>query len=228
MTSERSERVAGAERAGEAASERGRRGVRRGEAPRLRKVDAYISKAQPFAKPILEHIRDLVHQAVPGIEETMKWSFPHFDYKGIFCAMAAFKAHCTFGFRNDSVLAEDEKSREAMGQFGRITSLKDLPSDKAFVALVRKAAALTDAGVKPKRELKPKKPLKAPAYMLAAIKKNRKAHATYEAFSPSARREYIEWVTGAKSDDTRTRRLETAVQWMSEGKIRNWKYAASR
>ena len=129
---------------------------------RDRRVDDYIAKAQPFAKPILEHIRDLVHTAVPGIEETMKWSFPHFDYNGgIFCSMAAFKAHCAFGFWNDSVLADDQKSRDAMGQFGRITSLKGLPSDKAFVALVKKAAALNDAGVKPKREVKPKKPLKA-------------------------------------------------------------------
>lgn len=189
------------------------------------RVDAYVAKAQPFARPILEHIRDLVHRAVPDIQETMKWSFPHFDYKGIFCSMAAFKAHCTFGFWNDSVLAEDQKSRDAMGQFGRITSLKDLPSDRAFVALVKKAAALSDAGVKPKREAKaPKPPMKAPAYMLAAIKKNKKALATFEGFGPSAKREYIEWVTEAKTDATRDKRLETAVQWMSEGKIRNWKY----
>jgi uncharacterized protein YdeI (YjbR/CyaY-like superfamily) len=155
----------------------------------------------------------------------MKWSFPHFDYKGIFCSMAAFKAHCAFGFWNHSVLAEDQKSGDAMGQFGRITSLKDLPPDRTFVALVKKAAALSDAGVRPKRDVKPKKALKAPAYMLAAIRKNRKAQATYEAFSPSAQRDYIEWVTEAKSDDTRARRLDTAVQWMSEGKIRHWKYA---
>jgi hypothetical protein len=189
------------------------------------RVDAYIAKAQPFAQPILKHIRALVHKALPEVQETTKWSFPHFDHKGMLCSMAAFKAHCAFGFWNHSILTEDQKSADAMGQFGRITSVKDLPSDKVFMSLVKKAAALNDAGIKPKREAKtPKKPLTAPAYMLSAIRKNKKAHTTFESFSPSARREYVEWVTEAKSDDTRARRLETTVQWLSEGKIRNWKY----
>ena len=189
------------------------------------RIDAYIAKAEPFAQPILEHIRALVHKAVPGVEETTKWSFPHFEYKGMLCSMAAFRAHCAFGFWNHSILSDDQKSADAMGQFGRISSLKNLPPDRVFVSLVKKAAALNDAGVKPKREVKPKKPLATPAYMLAAIRKNKKARATFEGFSPSAQREYIEWVTEAKSEATRDRRLETAVQWMSEGKIRNWKYA---
>jgi hypothetical protein len=189
------------------------------------RIDAYIAKAQPFAKPILAHIRALVHKAVPGVQETTKWSFPHFEYKGMLCSMAAFKAHCAFGFWNHSILTEDQKSADAMGQFGRIASLGDLPSDKVFIGLVKKAAALNAAGVKPKREAKaPKKALTPPADMLAAIRKNKKAHATFEAFSPSAQREYIEWITDAKSDATRDRRLDTAVQWMAEGKIRNWKY----
>jgi uncharacterized protein YdeI (YjbR/CyaY-like superfamily) len=193
-----------------------------------RRVDTYIAKAQPFAKPILSHIRALVHKAVPEVQETIKWSFPHFDYKGVLCSMAAFREHCAFGFWNQSILADDQKSADAMGQFGRITSLRDLPPGRTFVALVKQAAALNDAGVKPKRELKPKAPLKTPAYMLAALKKNKKAHATFDAFSPSAQREYVEWVTEAKTDATRDRRLETAVQWMAEGKERNWKYISRK
>jgi uncharacterized protein YdeI (YjbR/CyaY-like superfamily) len=139
--------------------------------------------------------------------------------------MAAFQAHCAFGFWNHTILTEDQKSADAMGQFGRIRSVKDLPSDKVLVSLVKQAAALNVAGVKPKRVARtPKAPLEAPAYMIAAIRKNKQAHAAYGAFSPSAQLEYIEWVTGAKSDTTRDRRLETAVQWMAEGKSRNWKY----
>jgi len=191
------------------------------------RVDAYIAKAQPFAKPILGHIRGLVHKAVPGVTETMKWSFPHFEYKGMLCSMAAFKGHCALNFWNGSILAGDQKAADAMGQFGRLTTVQDLPSNAVLASLVKKAAALNDAGIKPKRAITAKKPIKAPAYMLAAIRKNRKAQATYDAFSPSARRDYIEWVTEAKSDATRDRRLETTVQWLSEGKSRNWKYATA-
>lgn len=134
------------------------------------RIDAYIAQAQPFAKPILRFIRATVHKAVPEIVETTKWSAPHFDYKGMFCGMAAFKAHCAFGFRNPSVLGKGGTVDGAAGQFGRLTSIKDLPSEKALIGLVKKAAALKDAGVKVKRVVKaPKAPLKAPAYMLGAI-----------------------------------------------------------
>lgn len=189
------------------------------------RIDAYIAKAPPFAQPVLRFIRATVHKAVPEIVETTKWSAPHFDYNGMFCGMAAFKAHCAFGFWDASVLGERGTVDGSAGQFGRLTSVKDLPSEKALIALVKKAAALKDAGVKVKRVVRaPKAPLKAPAYMLAAIRKNKKAHAAYAAFSPSAQREYVEWITEAKSDETRARRLETAIEWIAEGKSRNWKY----
>ena len=191
------------------------------------RVDAYIANAQPFARPILKHIRKVVHAALPAVEETMKWSFPHFQYKGMLCSMAAFNEHCAFGFWNQSILGEDRKSSEAMGQFGRITSVKDLPADPVLARLVKKAAALNDAGIKAVREVKAPKPrLKTPGYLIDALDKNQKARATFEAFSASQQREYIEWLTEAKSDDTRARRLATAVEWMAEGKIRNWKYVA--
>ena len=190
------------------------------------RVDAYIAKAQPFARPILSYIRKAVHAGCPEVEEDLKWSHPAFVYKGILCGMAAFNEHATFGFwRSSAMNGAGDKAGEATGQFGRITSIDDLPDRKALVALVKQAVALHDQGVKPQRmKAAPKKPIKEPTDFVAALKKNRKALKTYEAFSPSAKREYLEWITEAKTEDTRTRRLETAIEWMAEGKHRNWKY----
>jgi uncharacterized protein YdeI (YjbR/CyaY-like superfamily) len=190
------------------------------------RVDQYIAKAQPFARPVLKHLRKIVRTGCPDVEETMKWSFPHFQYKGMLCSMAAFKAHCVFGFWNHSMMSEDQKSSDAMGQFGRLTSIDDLPADKTLIAMVKTAVALNHAGVKPNRVKSPKAPLDTPDYMMAALRKNKKAMATFEGLPPSHRREYVEWVVEAKADDTRERRLKTAIEWMAEGKIRNWKYVA--
>ena len=143
------------------------------------RVDAYIAKAQPFARPILTHIRKTVHAACPDVEETMKWSFPHFDYKGMLCSMASFKAHCAFGFWKAALLKDSgipAKSAEAMGQFGRITSVSELPSEKVLAALIKKAASLNDDGVKaPRRKHAPKEPIEVPDDPSAALKKNKKA-----------------------------------------------------
>ena len=189
------------------------------------RVDAYIAKAQPFAKPILRHVRKLVHRAVPGVRENIKWSFPHFEYKGMLCSMAAFKTHCAFGFWNASILDGVATQRSAMGQFGRLQCLDDLPPDRTFASLVKKAAALNEAGVKPKRAVRvPKAPLDPPDYLVRALKRHRKAQSAFEAFPPSHRREYIEWLTDARTDATRERRLATAIGWIAEGKGRNWKY----
>jgi len=191
------------------------------------RVDDYIQKAAPFAQPILIRIRKVVHEACPDVQETMKWSFPHFDYKGIFCGMASFKQHATFGFWKGSLLAEklpkvDEK---AMGQFGRITSLADLPAERALARIIKAAAKLNDAGVKVVRAPKAKKPaLRPPADLMAALKKKPKALAAFKAFSPSQQRDYVEWVTEARQEATRASRLATAVSWIAEGKPRNWKY----
>jgi uncharacterized protein YdeI (YjbR/CyaY-like superfamily) len=190
------------------------------------RVDAYIAKAQPFAKPILTRIRKAVHAGCPGVIETIKWSVPAFEYKGPMCGMAAFKAHCIFGFWKGALMKRTPKDRAAaaMGQFARFETLADLPSEAAMVRMVKEAAALNDAGVKVPRGTTAKTALKAPREMLAAIRKNPRAQQAYSTFSPSAKREYIEWITGAKSDATRARRLDTAVQWISEGKTRHWKY----
>ena len=194
------------------------------------RVDAYIDKSADFAKPILTHLREVVHAACPDVEETMKWSFPHFMYKGMLCSMASFKQHCAFSFWRGSLVlgGNGAAADEAMGQFGRITKLSDLPPKKVLAGYVKKAAALNEAGVTartPKAPRTTKKPLVVPDYVMAALRKNKKALATFEGFSPSHRREYVEWITEAKGEDTRRRRLEQAVEWMAEGKPRNWKYA---
>ena len=193
-----------------------------------KRVDAYIAKSADFAKPILEYIRAVVHEGCPEAEETIKWGFPHFMYKGILCSMAAFKQHCALHFwRGDSVIeAKDNKSDEAMGQFGRIASVKDLPPKRVLLTYVKKAAENKDSGVKPAkpRPAPAKKELVIPDFLSAALKKNKKAQAAFEAFSYSHRKEYVEWITEAKTDETRQRRLATALEWLAEGKSRNWKY----
>jgi len=181
------------------------------------RVDAYIAKAPDFAKPILSHIREKVHEAVPDIVETIKWSVPHFEYKGPLCGVAAFKSHVRFGLWREAM-------EGGSGAIERIGSMKDLPADRKLVGLIRKAAELNESGVKIERKAKPKPPLKVPTYFTTALRKNKKALVAFEAFPPSHKREYVEWITEAKTDETRQRRLDTAVQWIAEGKQRNWKY----
>ncbi len=192
------------------------------------RVDAYISKSAEFARPILTHLRDIVHVVCPDVEETMKWSFPHFMYKGMLCSMASFKEHCSFGFWKSSLIVQktEEAAEKGMGQFGRITRLSDLPSKKVLSGYIREAMKLNDAGVKAPTRTKPKSPKEVvvPAELTKALHKNKKALATFEKFPPSHKREYIEWIAEAKTEATRTRRLETAIEWMAEGKPRNWKY----
>jgi uncharacterized protein YdeI (YjbR/CyaY-like superfamily) len=192
------------------------------------RVDGYIAKAADFAQPILHHLRELVHATCPGVEETMKWSFPHFMYHGILCSMASFKEHCAFGFWNGALIvgAAGESAVPAMGQFGRITWLGDLPSKKAITGYLKQAMMLNEAGIKPPARSKParKKNLPVPEEMTRALQRNRKARETYEGFSPSRRREYVEWISEARGEETRRKRLETAIAWMAEGKPRFWKY----
>jgi len=190
------------------------------------RIDLYVAKAPDFAKPILTEIRERVHAACPEVEEALKWRQPSFEYKGLMCGMAAFKEHCVFGFwKAPLVLGAAAEGANAMGYRDKITSIADLPSKTVFKANIRKAMALNDAGIgveKPAKTAKP--PVVVPADLAAAVKKNRKAQATFEAFSPSHRREYVEWVTEAKTEATRARRLAQAVEWLAEGKPRNWKY----
>jgi uncharacterized protein YdeI (YjbR/CyaY-like superfamily) len=190
------------------------------------RVDAYIAKSPEFAKPILNRIRQEVHAACPDVEEDMKWGSPHFMYKGMMCAMASFKQHAAFGFWKGSlVVGPAATDTNAAGWFGRLTKVSDLPPRKALAAYVRKAMALNDAGIAaPRTQKQPAKPIKVPADLATALRKSKKAKAVFDAFSPSHKREYIEWITEAKSADTRARRLTQAVEWIEAGKSRNWKY----
>jgi uncharacterized protein YdeI (YjbR/CyaY-like superfamily) len=191
------------------------------------RIDAYIAKSAEFAKPILCHLREVVHVACPEAEETMKWSFPHFLYKGMLCSMAAFKEHCAFGFWKGSlVVGDDGKAEEAMGHLGRITKLADLPSKKDLSGYIKAAMKLNDEGVKAPGRAKNKEPKEpvVPEDLAGMLRANKKALATFEKLSPSHKREYIEWITEAKTEATRSRRMQTAVEWMAEGKPRNWKY----
>lgn len=190
------------------------------------RVDAYIEKSADFAKPVLNHIRKLVHKACPDIIETMKWSFPHFDHKGTVCSMASFKQHCAFGFWKQSLLEQDvfPAEKTAMGSFGRITSLKDLPSDKVMISLIQQAVELNEKGIKVQRKQAEKKELIVPDDLKKALSKNKAAKTAFERFSPSHKREYVMWIEEAKTEPTRNKRLATTVEWLSEGKSRNWKY----
>jgi uncharacterized protein YdeI (YjbR/CyaY-like superfamily) len=195
-------------------------------------IDAYISKSAEFAQPILNHLRELVHKTCPDVEEKIKWGFPHFDYKGeMMCSMAAFKQHASFGFwkaslMKDPVLIETAKSEVAMGHLGRITSLKDLPADKKVIAWIKEAMQLNNLGIKLPAKVKAtaNKELSVPDYFTKALSKNKKALQTFEAFAYSHKKEYVNWITEAKTDETRNKRMATAIEWLAAGKSRNWKY----
>lgn len=189
------------------------------------RVDDYIAKRQPFAQPILTHLRELVHEHAPGAEETLKWGVPHFVLNGQNLAcMAAFKEHATFGFWRDEEVTGSPRDTGAMGSMGRLASLADLPSDKQMADYIAKAAALCAEG-KPKRAApKPKAALDLPDDLGAALKVNPAAQGHWDAFSPGKRRDYIEWVLEAKREETRVKRIETIVAQVAEGKDRNWKY----
>ncbi len=193
-----------------------------------KRVDAYIAKSPEFAQRILRHIREVVHEAVPECEETMKWSSPFFEYNGILCGMSAFNAHCALVlWKSKHILPDGQKSAGAMGAFGRLTSLRDLPPRKVLMGYMKKAKQLNEEGIGSPvaaRVRKNKKDLVVPPYFLAALKKNTKAKTTFDASSYSMQKEYIEWVSEAKTDETRNRRLQTSMEWLAEGKARNWKY----
>ena len=196
------------------------------------RIDAYIAKSAPFAKPILKHLRKVVHAGCPQVTETLKWSMPHFDYKGVMCGMAAFKEHCSFGFWKESLILGPGKTseKEGMGSFGCIKSMKDLPNEKTLVGYVKKAAALNEAGIKAPGRTAPKKrePIAMPDDFGAALKKNAKARKSFDAFAPSKRREYLEWITEAKREETRKQRLAASIQLLAEGKPLHWKYQPAK
>lgn len=196
------------------------------------RIDGYIKKSAAFAQPVLKHLRALVHEGCPAVTETIKWGMPHFEYAGgMFCGIAAFKAHCTFGFWHQGmeklIGADGSKVESAMGHLGRISSLADLPDDKTMIGYVRAAMKLSDSGAparpRPASQA-PKKEAVVPEDLAAALKKNTAAAKTFAQFSPSHRKEYLEWIVEAKREETRQKRLATAIEWLAEGKSRHWKY----
>jgi uncharacterized protein YdeI (YjbR/CyaY-like superfamily) len=193
------------------------------------RVDAYIEKSADFAKPILTQLREAVHENCPEVEETMKWSFPHFMYEGMLCSMASFKGHCAFAFWKGSLVVDPQGRtlEEAMGQFGRIGKPADLPPKRALRGFIRKAMELNEKGVgarKRKPKAGPRKPLRTPPDFTAALRRNKAALGTFTALPPSKKREYVEWITEAKTDATRAKRFATSLEWLSQGKSRHWKY----
>ena len=190
------------------------------------RIDAYIARAQPYARPILEHVRERVHAVAPEAEETMKWSAPGFTVDGkILLMMAAFKAHAALNFWRGQELRGDAANADAMGQFGKLTSLADLPPDAELDRLIREAADLAKTAPAPRKVKHAPRPAPDlhPAFA-AALESAPEAKATLDGFSPSARRDYLEWIAEAKQDATREKRIATAIEWLSEGKKRHWKY----
>jgi len=189
------------------------------------RVDSYIENANAFARPILERLRQWAHRHCPECEETLKWSAPHFAYKGkMFCGMSAFKEHCSFGFWHP-LMRRNDSSLEGMGSFGKIRSLADLPKEAEFAKMARQAMTLTDDNVKaPPKPTKPRPKLVTPDELKAALAKSKKASATFEGFNYTHKKEYVEWITEAKREETRSARVKQAVEWMAEGKSRHWKY----
>lgn len=197
-----------------------------------KRIDAYIAKAQPFAQPIMKKMQELVHKACPEVTETIKWGMPSFEYKGPMFGIAAFKQHCVAGFWKSKLINDPKgflgerknQGGEAMGNFGCMKSMKDLPPDKAIIDFLLQAKKLNDDGIKIMRKSASKKELVIPKELMAALAKNKIAKAVFEKFPLSHKREYAEWITEAKTDETKSKRLSIAIEWMEEGKPRNWKY----
>ena len=193
-------------------------------------VDQYIIKSAEFAIPILDHLRNLVHKADARIEEKIKWGMPFFDYKGTVCNMASFKNHCAFGFWKASIMKDEygifKDQSEAMGGLGKITSFADLPADEILIAYIQQAIQLNEDNVKlpAKPKSTGKQELIVPEYFINALKEDPKALAVFQNFSPSGKKDYVLWLEEAKTETTRLKRLETAVEWIGEGKSRMWKY----
>jgi uncharacterized protein YdeI (YjbR/CyaY-like superfamily) len=192
------------------------------------RVDKYIANAQPFARPILTRLRQVVHAACPEATETIKWGFPAFMYHGILCGMAAFKEHCTFGFWHP-LMRKTGGPKEAMGNYGRITCIEDLPALAVIRRQIKTAMTHHTSGAKAAKPARARRPaLPMPVELTQALKAAPAARTTFAAFPPSAKREYIEWITEAKRPATRAKRLATTVQWLTEGKRRNWEYEDCR
>ena len=189
------------------------------------RVDTYIQNAPDFAQPILVEIRKRVHAACPDVVETIKWRMPSFEWKGLLAGMAAFKAHCTFGFWKDALLRKEKAHAGALERAGCMKALDDLPPKAAFAKAIKRAMELNADGVAyPRKKAAPRPPIAMHPEFARALGASKRAKAAFEDFAPSCKREYLEWIAEAKKDDTRARRIEQAIEWIADGKKRNWKY----
>jgi len=192
--------------------------------------DQYIEQSAAFAQPLLKSLRASVHKACPEVEEAFKWSAPTFMYQGkILCSMAAFKAHVVFRFWLGEQLSDPNNILEvigktSMGQLAKIKKLDDLPEEDVMVTYLKEAMQLIDQGATQKSAKATKKELNIPDYLLSALEKAPKAAETFHNFSYSNQKEYVEWLEDAKRESTREKRLQTTLEWLAEGKVRNWKY----
>lgn len=196
------------------------------------RIDSYIDAAAPFARPILREFRRIVHEACPQVEETMKWSMPHFTCGGeLLCGMAAFKAHCAISFWKAQHIADPHGvltpvGKSSMGQLGRIAAVADLPSEDVLKDLLRAGAALNAGGAKPRKKVapKPKPAATVPEALQAALDRNPAARTTFDSLAPGYRREFTEWIAEAKREETRARRVDQAIALLADGKTRYDKY----
>jgi uncharacterized protein YdeI (YjbR/CyaY-like superfamily) len=191
---------------------------------KIKEIDAYILKSPDFSKPVLTHLRELIHKVCPGVEEKIRWGFPNFDYKNqVMITMAGFKQHCVIGFWKSKLIKGLE---ETLGKRKHIKTIKDLPSDKKLSGFIKEAMRLNEEGIKlpAKTKSTEKKELIIPDYFIKALEKNKKTLQSFENFSYSHKKEYVEWITEAKTDETRNKRIATALEWIAGGKGRNWKY----
>ncbi len=196
------------------------------------RVDKYIVMAQPFAQPVLIKLRALIYKACPGVTETIKWGMPSFEYMGPLCSFASFKNHCSFGFWKTSLIKDPEKylqkrsaqGGEAMGNLGKMTSVQDLPPARVMIDFIRQAMQLNAAGIRVEKKKLVPNSLPTPPELQKALNKNNKARFYYDKFSPSQQKEYNQWIADAKTIVTQKKRIKDAIEWISAGKIRNWKY----
>lgn len=201
---------------------------------RSAKVDAYIAKSADFARPILKKMRKLFHKGCPSIQETIKWGWPHYEHKGIVGSTAAFKRHVSFWFWKGTSMSDPKGILKRVGRSSmcaaKVTALSDLPPEKVLLAYIREAVRLNEEKERKPRRRAKKVPRRVavPKDLQAALDRNKRARATFESFPPSHRREYVEWITEAKREETRHKRLRTAIRWMAEGKSRNWRYSKRR
>jgi hypothetical protein len=198
-------------------------------------VTAYAAAMPAYAQPIFAHLRALIHTTCPDTDEAIKWSIPHFERDGDYlCIFAASPGHASFTFYKQQLMSDprlrDNLNLPAIKRFmGRLTSLSDLPDDATLAAMLQEAADLNARGVRlPDRAPKTPPVIDMPSAVATAVATalaaNPAAQAVWDAKSAAWRKDYLVWITAAKTDPTRDARIAEALDWIADGKARFWKY----